>query len=105
MNGGGGIPWSYRRSALILSGHLKRGHAWSLQNRPCTKAVRDEIVLLCRLLRKQVCFCAPASRTAFEYVPVVKQALGIAMTAALSPSNFPQSSTGRLEVSSVLARS
>jgi hypothetical protein len=60
---------------MLLSGHLKSGHAWSLQNRPCTKAIRDEIVLLCRLLRKQVCFCAPASRTAFEYVSVVKQAV------------------------------
>src|SRR2546422_5857736 len=42
---------------MDLRGHLKSGHAWSVQNRPCTKAVRDEIVLLCRLLRKQVCFC------------------------------------------------
>src|SRR5947208_3451762 len=58
-----------------LRGHLKSGHAWSVQNRPCTKAVRDEIVLLCRLLRKQVCFCAPASGTALEYVSVVKQAV------------------------------
>ena len=51
------------------------GHAWSLQNRPCRKAIRDQIVLLCCRLRKQVCFCAPASRTAFEYVSVVKQAV------------------------------
>ena len=58
-----------------LSGHLMSGHAWSVQNRPCTKAVRDEIVLLCRLLRRQICFCAPASRTAFEYMSVVKQAV------------------------------
>jgi hypothetical protein len=62
-------------ATAVLRGHLKSGHAWSVQNRPCTKAVRDEIVLLCRLLRKQVCFCAPASRTALEYVSVVKQAV------------------------------
>ena len=30
-----------------LRGHLKSGHAWSPQNRPCTEAIRDEIVLLC----------------------------------------------------------
>jgi hypothetical protein len=36
---------------------------------------------------------------------VVKQAVEHAVTAALFPSNLPQSSTGRLEVSKVLARS
>ena len=35
----------------------------------------------------------------------MQQAVGMALTAAASPNNFPQSSTGRLEVSSVLARS
>jgi hypothetical protein len=65
----------FGRNGKGLRGHLKSGHAWSGQNRPCTKAVLDRLFLLCRRLRKQVCFCAPASRTALEYVSVVKQSV------------------------------
>jgi hypothetical protein len=36
---------------------------------------------------------------------VMEQAIELAVTAALSPSSFPQSSKGRLDVTSVLARS
>jgi hypothetical protein len=43
-------PKSVISDVFALSGHLKSGHAWSVQNRPCTKAVRDEIVLPCRRL-------------------------------------------------------
>ena len=38
-------------------------------------------------------------------VTVMEKAVNIAVTAALSPKSFPQSSTGRFEVSSVLVRS
>jgi len=36
---------------------------------------------------------------------VMEQSIELAVTAALPPSSLPQSSTGRLEVSKVLARS
>jgi len=54
-------------SKAAMRGQSKTGHV--------LKGIRDEIVLLCRLLRKQVCFCTPATRTAFEYMSVVQQAV------------------------------
>src|ERR1700687_419537 len=62
----------------------------------------------CSLFRRQL--GPPTPRPAFEDMAVVEQAGehggdGGGVTAALSPSSFPQSSTGLLEVTRVLARS
>ena len=59
---------------VILSGHPKTGQRWSGQNRP-TEEAGDSVVLSCNLVWRQVYFCAPASRTAFEYVSVMQQAV------------------------------
>jgi hypothetical protein len=55
-----------------LRGHIKSGQRWSLQNRP-TEEAWDKVVLLRRLLRRQVCFCAPTPWTAFEYMAVMEE--------------------------------
>src|SRR5215469_4904933 len=59
----------------ILSGHVKTGQRWSWQNRP-TEMARDKVVLLCRVLRGQVDFCAPAARTALKHVTVMQLSIG-----------------------------
>ena len=48
---------------------------------------------------------APASRAALEDVAVVEEAVEHGGDGGVSPSSLPQSSTGRFEVKSVLARS
>jgi hypothetical protein len=57
-----------------LSGQIKTGQRWSLQNRP-TEVAEDSVVLSCRLVWRQVCFCAPAPGTAFEHMAVMEQAI------------------------------
>src|SRR6266571_4707077 len=61
-------------ACVALSGHPKTGQRWSGQNRP-TEEAGDSVVLSCNLVWRQVYFCAPASRTAFEYVSVMQQAV------------------------------
>src|SRR5208282_5066093 len=60
--------------AVLLRGHIKSGQRWSHQNRP-TEEAWDKIVLLRRLLRRQVCFRAPTSWTAFENMAVMEEAI------------------------------
>jgi hypothetical protein len=88
-----------------LSDHLKSGQRVSVQNRP-TNAARDR------------CLFYPAAGGSGKSV-LVRQLRGphlsrwpwcskrssMALTAAASPNSLPQSSTGRLEVRMVLARS
>jgi len=94
----------------ILGGHLKTGHTWTGQNRPC-RGVRSGTGFLYRV-RLSSCKLGVVES-------LVRQLLGphlrtwawwrsrssIAVVAAVSPRSLPQSSTGRFEVSSVLARS
>ncbi len=89
-----------------LSGHMKSGHRRSLQNRPMRRRPRRvedysfesfgfKSVALVRQLR------GPDLRTWAWW----RRRSSMAATAAVSPRSLPQSSTGRLEVMRVLARS
>src|SRR5260370_17284787 len=59
---------------MVLSGHPKTGQRWSGQNRP-TEEAGDSVVLPRGFLRRQVYFRAPTSRTAFENMTVMEEAI------------------------------
>src|SRR5258708_17420962 len=76
-------------TGISLSGHPKTGQRWSGQNRP-TEEAGDSVVLPRGFLRRQVYFRAPTSRTAFENMTVMEEAIehggdGCAVTQPLSP--------------------
>src|SRR5260370_10116842 len=62
------------QAAYSLSGHPKTGQRWSGQNRP-TEEAGDSVVLPRGFLRRQVYFRAPTSRTAFENMTVMEEAI------------------------------
>jgi len=103
---------------------------WTPQNRPYVDSSkpangqrpRQALLVPCRAVERQAfspqggghCFLSSAAVTVlvrqlrgphFSTCPWCRSRSSIALTAAVSPSSLPQSSTGRLEVSSVLARS
>ena len=53
----------------------------------------------------QLCFRAPTAWTAFEYMAVMEEAIEHSADGGAVAEQLPQSSTGRFEVSKVLARS
>ena len=57
------------------------------------------------LLIKQVCFGSPAPRTTFQDVTMVEKTIQHGGDCGTIAEQFAQSSTGPLEVNSVLARS
>ena len=57
---------------ISLSGHLKTGQRWSLQNRP-TGMARDGVVLPLSWGSRQARFGAPTPRPALEDVAVMEQ--------------------------------
>jgi hypothetical protein len=91
------------------------GPRWTAEKRPFVDGSNPAIsaggrelgVLPHRFLRAQVCLHLrpPAPRAAVEHVRMMEQAIQERGTAAVSPKSLPQSSTGRLGVMSVEARS
>ena len=63
--------WVHRSS---LSDHLKTGQRRSGQNRP-TREAGTGIVLLRRILWRQVSFCAPTAGPAFEHMSMMQQSI------------------------------
>jgi hypothetical protein len=65
----------YSAQKYFLGGHVKTGHAWSLQNRPCEMAQDVILFYPSLLLIEQACFGPPAPRPAFEDMAVVEKAI------------------------------
>src|SRR5258707_8641920 len=63
-----------RLNGVDLSEHPKTGQRWSGQNRP-TEEAGDSVVLPRGFLRRQVYFRAATSRTAFENMTVMEEAI------------------------------
>ena len=117
---------------LIVEPPLAFGFSpqWTPQNRPYVDSSkpangqrpRQALLVSCRAVERQAfspqggghCFLSSAAVMVlvrqlrgphFSTCPWWSSRSSIALTAAVSPSSLPQSSTGRFEVSSVLARS
>jgi hypothetical protein len=151
------VPASFKKANLeipVLSGQVKTGHTWSLQNRPygpglrcCTLPFAFLTSLISEISKwraisssklEKISFTGPwghflkvshssgcgflatfrrgAHCSAGNLVlqlrgphlriwPWWRRRSSIAVTAALSPSSFPQSSTGLFDVTNVLVRS
>ena len=101
--------WSLRTMAAAhLGGHLKTGHRSTLQNRPprTWRARRSEFYRRPALDRKSVCSLVRQLRGPhLSMCAWWRSRSRSAVTAAVSPRSFPQSSTGLFDVSSVDARS
>lgn len=96
-----------RYGAIRLGGRLKSGHLWTVQNRPFRRAVETrEFYRTGSSVRKSVCtFVRQLRGPHLSTWAWWSSRSRSAATAAVSPKSFPQSSTGRLEVISVEARS
>ena len=91
-----------------LGGHLKTGHRSTLQNRPphTWRARRSEFYRRPSWERKSVCSLVRQLRGPhLSTCAWWRRRSRSAVTAAVSPRSFPQSSTGLFDVSSVDARS
>ena len=94
--------------SITLGGHLKTGHRSTLQNRPphTWRARRSEFYRRPSWERKSVCSLVRQLRGPhLSTCAWWRRRSRSAVTAAVSPRSFPQSSTGLFDVSSVDARS